>query len=115
MSRRGAWVARFLLVATSIAVSLLCGEFVVARIAPQDLSIWDNTRDGMTVHRAHADAYLPSYQQRIRTNNLGMRDRDRSVDPASGDTRVLVLGDSFMEALQVPYEDSFPRAAGKDC
>jgi lysophospholipase L1-like esterase len=41
-------------------------------------------------------------------NALGMRDRERTLERAPGVTRIAVLGDSFMEARQVPYEESLP-------
>jgi lysophospholipase L1-like esterase len=44
----------------------------------------------------------------VRTNALGMRDRPHAVEPAPGTFRILVLGDSFMEAYQVPLEASLP-------
>lgn len=108
MNRRVRAVLRVVLLATSLLFSLAFGELAVRIVAPQDLSIWDNTRDGLTVHRVHADVYLPTYHQQIRTNGLGMRDAERSLEKADGSTRVLLFGDSFLEALQVPFEKSLP-------
>jgi lysophospholipase L1-like esterase len=45
----------------------------------------------------------------VTINSHGWRDVERPLDKPAGTTRVLVLGDSFAEALQVPLEDSFPR------
>lgn len=47
------------------------------------------------------DAYLA-------VNALGMRDRERAVERVPGVARIALLGDSFMEARQVAYEDSLP-------
>jgi hypothetical protein len=44
----------------------------------------------------------------VRTNALGMRDRPHDPLPAPGSFRIVVLGDSFMEAYQVPLEQSLP-------
>ena len=44
----------------------------------------------------------------VRTNALGMRDRPHARLPAPGTFRIVVLGDSFMEAYQVPLEQSLP-------
>ncbi len=44
----------------------------------------------------------------VETNALGMRDRPHDPLPAPGTFRIVVLGDSFMEAYQVPLEQSLP-------
>ncbi len=108
MNRSLRWLARGLLLSASLALVLAVGECVVARVAPQNLSIWDNLRDGMTVHRPNADSYLTQFGRRVETNGLGMRDRERSVAKPADTLRILVLGDSFMEALQVPLERALP-------
>jgi hypothetical protein len=43
-----------------------------------------------------------------RFNAQGFRDRERSVARPPGGYRILVLGDSFVEALQVPLDEAFP-------
>lgn len=45
----------------------------------------------------------------VQIDAAGWRDVERKKERAPGTQRVLVLGDSFSEALQVPLEDSFPR------
>jgi hypothetical protein len=40
-------------------------------------------------------------------NSRGWRDLERSADPDSAVSRILVLGDSYMEAYSVPLEDAF--------
>ncbi len=44
----------------------------------------------------------------VETNALGLRDRPHAVEKAPGTYRIVVLGDSFMEAYQVPLEHSLP-------
>ncbi|HYC23058.1 MAG TPA: hypothetical protein VEI94_10160 [Candidatus Bathyarchaeia archaeon] len=49
------------------------------------------------------------YEWRIvnRINSNGLNDRERSYEKAPGTFRILVLGDSFTEAAQLPIEDGF--------
>ncbi len=42
-----------------------------------------------------------------RINGLGLRDRERTYEKPPGTTRVLLLGDSITEAVQVPFEQTF--------
>ena len=48
------------------------------------------------------------YGVHVRINSKGLRDREHAYEPAPGVFRIVVLGDSFMEAYQVPLEDSLP-------
>lgn len=50
------------------------------------------------------------YQLVIETNAEGLRGPDRPPEPDPGATTIVVLGDSFMEAAQVPMEAGFCHA-----
>lgn len=45
----------------------------------------------------------------VRINDAGRRDLDRTLATPAGTLRVMLLGDSFVEALQVPIEQTFAR------
>jgi len=45
----------------------------------------------------------------VQINEAGRRDLDRAVDKAPGTFRILLLGDSFVEAMQVPIAETFAR------
>jgi hypothetical protein len=51
--------------------------------------------------------YLPQSGLTVSFNSAGMRDSEHPVEKPTDVFRVLVLGDSFIEALQVPFEQSF--------
>ena len=55
----------------------------------------------------------PEYAHRIRSNSLGFRDTEHEESKLPGTSRVLVLGDSFVEALQVTLEQTFHRLLEK--
>ena len=49
------------------------------------------------------------FQAEVHINARGLRDREIGYDNTEGAYRVLVLGDSFAEALQVPLEETFAK------
>ena len=53
------------------------------------------------------------YTVRVSTNSKGLRDIEHDYKKENGVYRIIVLGDSFMEAYQVPLEQSFPRILEK--
>jgi hypothetical protein len=44
---------------------------------------------------------------RVKINSKGLRDKEYAYRKEEGTFRILVLGDSFTEALQVPVDDTF--------
>lgn len=45
----------------------------------------------------------------VEINSLGFRDLPRQLQKPEGTYRILVIGDSFVEAMHVPVEETFPR------
>jgi len=95
------------LVVISTVVALVASEVSISMFYPQDLSVWYETEDGMTMHRPKIARYSPKFGHEIEINSLGMRDREHGVRKEKGIFRIMLLGDSFLEAFQVRYEDSF--------
>ncbi len=96
-----------LLFLASVLIALCVGEGAVRIICPQELGNWTYTRDGLTLHLPNMTNFSHRFGHSIRTNSVGMRDRDHSFEKSPGVYRILVLGDSFMEANQVKFEDAF--------
>ena len=96
------------LLVVSTMLSLLLAEWAVRTMYPQQLAVWHTMEDGMVIHPPGLITYLTEFKQEIRFNAIGMRDRDHAKKKQKDTTRILVFGDSFMEALQVAFEDSFP-------
>ncbi len=47
------------------------------------------------------------FSVRVRFNSLGFHDREHNVTKPPGVFRIVILGDSFMDALQMDYGDTF--------
>lgn len=96
----------------AIVVALLLAEVAVRIVAPQQLIIvrpdiwapadslgWVNKADvNTTINTGERTVHLYTDAQGMRVGASGRHDAP---------TRVLIIGDSFMEALQVEYEQSF--------
>ncbi|GIW39873.1 MAG: hypothetical protein KatS3mg076_0450 [Candidatus Binatia bacterium] len=50
----------------------------------------------------------------VEINDLGLRDVPRKLEKADGVFRILALGDSFLEALQVPLERAFTQVLERE-
>ena len=107
---RSPWSGVFingLLFMASVLIALCVGEGAVRIISPQELGNWTYTRDGLTLHLSNMTHFSHRFGHIISTNSVGMRDYDHDLEKSSGVYRILVLGDSFMEANQVKFEDAF--------
>jgi hypothetical protein len=96
------------LVASTVVVALVAIEVGLRYAYPQPLGVWHQDRDGLALHWPGLVAYLPQFGHSVSFNSAGMRDREHPAEKAEDSLRILVLGDSFMEALQVPFDASFP-------
>jgi hypothetical protein len=103
------WVANAALAAGSLFVALLCAEVILRMFYPQPLGVWYSLREGLVIHPPDLSVYLNQFDRTVQFNSIGMRDREHAVPKDNGTFRVLLLGDSFMESLQVDFEDSFPK------
>lgn len=101
-------VVNALLLFVSLTIAIALSELMLRSFAPQRVGIWDATRDGLTTHVPNMTQYLTGFDQTVSTNSLGMRDRQHAVEKEDDVYRILLLGDSFMEAFQVRFEESFP-------
>lgn len=96
-----------LLFLAAVFFALLVGEGIVRTVQPQDLGNWTYTRDGLTLHLSNMSQVSSRFGHLIETNSAGMRDHEHDLQKPPGVYRILVLGDSFMEANQVEFEDAF--------
>lgn len=100
--------------ATLVGLLLLVGLEVAARTSHwwPDPLFQPDERFGV-FHIPNAEGWWVNieapneFQTFVRINSKGLRDREYSYGKPPGTLRILVLGDSFADALEVPLEDSF--------
>lgn len=99
-----------LLLFISTTIALGGAEVVLRMVYPQQLGIWYALPDGIVIHPPGLSTHLEDFNLDIQFNSFGMRDREHSIESPERKSvfRILVLGDSFMEAQQVAFEESFP-------
>ena len=106
-------LVKLLALGLSTMIGVAVAEVGVRLLRPQFLSVWANTKDGMTVHRTNIRGYTTRRGKQFETNSIGMRDREHMRTKTPGSYRILLFGDSFMEATQVEWEDSLPHLLEK--
>jgi len=102
---------RWLLLAASIAFSLVLAELVARQVAPE-VYLQRRVRDaGVLIPyepNTEADLLTDEFRVRYRTNRFGYRDRlDRRAERTPGTARIALLGDSFAAGWGVEFEDTF--------
>jgi hypothetical protein len=99
-------------------------SFDVLYLEPDRVVGWKEV-PGLSWQWAGHSWYASEFSVSIHANSLGFRDKERDPTKVQGVQRVAVLGDSYVEALQVPLEktatqllearlnDSLGKAAGR--
>lgn len=109
MNSRRRVLVPLLLVALSLAAALVLGEIGVRLLGLQGRGqVRVVPGKGITFEPASAYRHVKEGTSSGRFNRQGFRDRERTIAKPPGGYRILVLGDSFVEALQVPLDEAFP-------
>ncbi len=99
----------FLLVTMAIVVACIIAE-VFLRVS-EDVSTveyqYDKELGFVLSPNQHSRWVSQDYDVEIVTNSAGFHDHEHSYKKGEGKFRVVVLGDSFLEALQVPIDQGF--------
>ena len=100
--------ARLLLLLSTLLLCLFVIEvgLRIAGFSYPEFYIVDNAR-GYALRPGVAGWYRKEGEAYVRINSDGLRDREHSRAKPAGTFRIAVLGDSYIEALQVPFEKSF--------
>jgi len=97
----------FLLFAAAIGVTCLAAELFLRFYRPQPLEAITLWPDGTTRHiPSFSYTYTRSeFSTRVSFNSLGLRGPEPAEEKPPGTTRILFLGDSFVEGKQVSDEE----------
>jgi len=117
----GRYAPRLCLCCFSLMLSMMAGELLLRFWCFRSLTVSAGDRDCEALVSAHPTRgwslmpgrrvllRCPDYVTHVYTNSKGLRGRERSYRPAPGVRRIVVLGDSFMAAQEVEFEQSLPR------
>jgi lysophospholipase L1-like esterase len=101
------WKGTVLLVAFAFVVAIGLCEAVVRLFLPMPPAFSWLRRDGLVLHAPgmRATYFRQEYRTDVSINGLGLRGPEIQVAKSPGTLRVLLLGDSYAEGLQVAWED----------
>lgn len=85
----------------------------ILHLAPRSLITLDSCVGYKLEPSAHGVSGGPGGIIALSSNSVGFRDMEHTEEKSKGTYRVLFLGDSYTEALQVPVEDTFWRVLQK--
>ena len=114
MTRVRSWLLNILLGLGTLVVALGVAEAGVRLFAPQPVGLSHQDRYGLALHYAGITRFLPQFGHEVSFNSAGMRDREHTLEKRAGTFRILLLGDSFMEALQVPADSMLATLMERD-
>ena len=103
--------ANLLLACASLALSFAAAEFALRIIGYQATSqhLHPDPQTGLLRYGPHAEFRQKTacYDERFKANRLGFHAKEFDEKKPEGTFRIAVYGDSFVEAAQVPVEESF--------
>jgi hypothetical protein len=128
-SWRRLWVARGVAVAVPLALAMACIEVALRHAAPSSAAVrpiddvlfltpdphvgWTLARD-FEFEWAGRNPYCVEFTVEVKTNSHGFRDKTWTLQKPSSTIRIAVIGDSFVEAIQVPDDRTATRLLEQD-
>ena len=102
------------LVFASLGLSLLVSEFALRLISFDYVPFWrPDSITGLALRANTSGWFRKEGEAYVSINSHELRDRERPVTKPPGTYRIVVLGDSYAEALQVDVERTFWRLLEK--
>ncbi|MER3445435.1 MAG: hypothetical protein C4291_00750 [Candidatus Dadabacteria bacterium] len=93
-----------------VVVSMVALEFYLSRFTPHILTLYkpDEYIGWKGIPNFKGEFKKGRVSSYVRMNSHGFRDKERSYEKGKDTFRIVVLGDSFTEGMQVPLEQTFP-------
>jgi hypothetical protein len=93
--------------ATAIAVALGGAELVLRALDRDPITHYQyDQQRGWSLRPGYAGWYDDENHVWVQINSDGLRDREHAIDAAPRTVRVAILGDSYVEAMNLPFEQS---------
>jgi len=108
------WLLSILLGLGALVLAIAAAELGVRLFAPQPVAVSHQDRYGLALHYPGITRFLPQFGHEVSFSSAGMRDREHTLEKRAGTFRILLLGDSFMEALQVPADSMLATLMERD-
>lgn len=109
-SRRSRWRLRVALLFVGLSLGLLTAEVALRLLGvsfPAPYAIDEHC--GSKLQPGFRGVWTQEGYSAFHVNPLGFRDREQAVEKPKGTVRIAVLGDSYIEALQVADDATFAR------
>lgn len=108
MSTSSSWTKNLVLVAASVAVSLVLGEAALRVVGFSYPNFWHPDPDMGTVLTPGMEGWqLDEGKAYVKVSSQGLRDRDHALSKPADTYRIAILGDSYAEAMQVDAQRAF--------
>jgi len=106
---KGRLPGTFTIIAMSLMIALAIAEVLTRLIRPFSTVTYgvDPELGHILVANQGTRWVNEDYDQTVTTNNAGFHDYDHQIEKPSDVYRIVVLGDSFIEALSAPIESGF--------
>ena len=98
------------LILLGFLIAAVFGEVILRFLGFPASSIYRvDPKTGLLTFKPSREIYIRSecFSNVIKTNSLGFHSREYSLEKPEGVFRIAVIGDSFIEASQVPIEKTF--------
>ena len=113
---KGSKTKTIALLLISIVVCIVLMEVIVRIIAPQNpnYTMFDEDLSFKHIPNFEFDYARQEFDNQIKFNSEGLRDFEYPFEKEEGTYRIAVIGDSFPEGLQVPFDKTFPKLLEQD-